>query len=203
MTEVEKSFQRENMIYQVVASRRLQWDYLLWQVPVLSLTAQAFLFTIAVGGASSQFARIVSSLLAMVITFLCLTLMARHREAEIHDAHWLEDFEEDEWGSDPRQRFRIHGEAFARKRPELGIYGGWTERIVAPLPGRKTLPGFKTWVLGLLCFGIAAFTVLVVSIFAPEAFLAPQQPSGPASLSVTGRSYPLSDAECEWDYWCR
>lgn len=33
--------------YAALAERRLQWDSLLWQVPVLSLTAQAFLFTIA------------------------------------------------------------------------------------------------------------------------------------------------------------
>jgi hypothetical protein len=33
----------EDQVYQAVAARRLQWDNLVWQVPVLSLTAQAFL----------------------------------------------------------------------------------------------------------------------------------------------------------------
>lgn len=199
-------FQRENMVYQVVASRRLQWDFLLWQVPVLSLTAQAFLFTIAVGGSSSQLARIVSSLLAIVITFLCLTLMARHREAEIMDARWLENFEQQVWGSDPQHQFRVHGKAFVQKRPRLGVDGGWTERIVAPLPGRKTLPGFKTWVFGLLCFGLAAFLVLVSSAFVPDVFLTPQPPKeAPSRPAVSWwPDDPSGNQECGWGIgtWC-
>ncbi|MER6612681.1 hypothetical protein [Streptomyces xantholiticus] len=39
----------DTVVYQAVAARRMQWDALLWQVPALSLTAQAFLFTITLG----------------------------------------------------------------------------------------------------------------------------------------------------------
>jgi hypothetical protein len=40
--------------YQAVATRRMQWDALLWQVPSLSLAAQAFLLTISVDGDTSR-----------------------------------------------------------------------------------------------------------------------------------------------------
>lgn len=192
------------MVYQAIVSRRLQWDYLEWQVPALGLTAQAFLFTIAVGGSSSQAARIVASLLAVIVSFLCMTLMARHREAELLDAHWLEEFETDQWGADPEHRFRVHGEAFVTKRAKTGFDGGWTEWFVKPLPGRKTLPGFKTWIFGLLSFALAGVVVLTISIFDPDAFLTPpQRPSnGSAVRTVPEWEAPASDPECAWGYWC-
>lgn len=42
---------REEMLvmYQVVAARRQNFDAMVWQVPALSLTAQAFLLVIALG----------------------------------------------------------------------------------------------------------------------------------------------------------
>ena len=46
--------------YMVVAARRTQFDQLVWQVPVLSLTAQAFLFSIALAGDASRAARVVA-----------------------------------------------------------------------------------------------------------------------------------------------
>lgn len=41
-------------MYAVVAARRAQYHNMLWQVPTMSLTAQAFLFTIALGHDSSR-----------------------------------------------------------------------------------------------------------------------------------------------------
>lgn len=52
--------------YQVVASRRQQFDLMIWQVPVLGLTAQAFLLNIALSHGTSQVARALSAGLAVV-----------------------------------------------------------------------------------------------------------------------------------------
>lgn len=178
------------MVYQVVAARRLQFDHLVWQVPALSLTAQAFLFTIAIGGTTSRPARIIASLLAIVITVLCTTLMARHRQSEIHDANWLEDFEKAEWKTDPAAGdldFRVHGEAFREKRGKGRVDGGWTESIVRPLPG------YKTWITGLLIFGVAAFVTLVVSIFCPDVFLTPQRSSVAPPPSICADDFYCDD----------
>lgn len=56
----------DHTVYSVVASRRLQWDNLLWQVPVLGLTAQAFLFTTALGS-GDRWSKVIASVLGGVM----------------------------------------------------------------------------------------------------------------------------------------
>lgn len=134
--------------YQVVAARRLQWDNLVWQVPVLSLTAQAFLFVTALGG-GDKWSRVIASVLSLAVTFLSITLMARHRQAELTDAHWLEQYENEHFGQS------WHGHAFRDARDHQGLEVGRLGSLI-PMP-----PGFKTWVLGLSLFGVAAIVALV------------------------------------------
>jgi hypothetical protein len=57
MPEADRHVADEQIQYQVIGSRRQQFDNLLWQVPILSLTGQAFLFTIALTAGNSEFAR--------------------------------------------------------------------------------------------------------------------------------------------------
>jgi hypothetical protein len=45
--------------YAAVAGRRTAFDNMLWQVPIMAFTAQAFLFTIALGSDSSRGARVI------------------------------------------------------------------------------------------------------------------------------------------------
>jgi hypothetical protein len=144
-------------VYAAVAARRLQWDLLVWQVPVLCLTAQAFLYSIELGSSTSPVARIIAALASLVMTFLCVTLMARHRQAELFDAHWLGKVEETALGPDGV----AHGRAFARARNQEPVEGGWTERVV-PMLG-----GYKTWIAGLLLLGLGSVAVLVLSIVNP------------------------------------
>jgi len=33
-------------MHQIINARRMQWDNLLWQVPLISITGESFLFTI-------------------------------------------------------------------------------------------------------------------------------------------------------------
>lgn len=139
-------------MYAVVAARRLHWDQLVWQVPVLSLTAQAFLFTIALGADSSRVARVVASLLSLVITLLSIELMSRHRRAEIMDARWLEDRERAAWPSDPDATYVVHGLRYRDRRN------------ASPAGPLGILPGYWTWLAGLGLFGVAALFVLVATL---------------------------------------
>jgi hypothetical protein len=137
--------------YAAVAARRTAWDTLLWQVPVLSLTAQAFLFTIALGGADA-WGRMIAAFLSLDISVISIMLMGRHRQAELHDAHWLEAFEE--------QHLHLgalgaHGTAFRANRDMEGLDAG---RIGDLVPLR---PMFGYWVMGLALFGLAAIAVVV------------------------------------------
>jgi hypothetical protein len=60
-------------------SRREWDDTAIWQAPVLALTAQAFLLTIALGGSESRAARVVASVLALLTALTSLYMMERKR----------------------------------------------------------------------------------------------------------------------------
>lgn len=128
----------DELLYQAVSARRIQWDNLVWQVPLLSLTAQAFLITIALGVGISRLSRVVASLLSLVITVLSITMMTRHRQAERADAQWLEDWEVARYGAGQA----VHGHAFRLHRDRAGAEPGWVGRLV------PSLPGYKTWLPG-------------------------------------------------------
>jgi len=145
------------MIYALVEGRRLQWDNLLWQVPVLGFTAQAFLFSIALSPDTTSLARVIVMTLSVVITFLSMTLMARHRQAELTDSHWLERYEA-EWDEADKQ----HGRAWRERRNEGKTDSGVLDKII-PL-----LPGYLTWQIGLALFGATALAVVVITFAAPS-----------------------------------
>ncbi|WP_456787868.1 hypothetical protein [Cellulomonas sp. P5_C5] len=137
--------------YQVVAQRRMQWDNLVWQVPLLSLTAQAFLFAIVLGRDTTSLARVDSGLLSFVVTVLSITLMARHRQAEIADAHWLEEYEKARFGAS------VHGESFRAARDKIVLRGRLESRV-------PMWPQFRVWIIGMSAFGLVAAVVVVLSI---------------------------------------
>lgn len=139
-------------MYTAVAARRQQWDNMLWQVPTLSLTAQAFLFTIALGHESSRTARVIACILSIVMTVLSMHLMSRHRQAEHTDAHWLEAYEKTNFGRS------WHGRAWAEARNREPGSGFLTR-----------FKGFEVWMGGLSVFGVAAVVVLVLTLAQTDA----------------------------------
>ena len=85
-------------LYQAVVSRRISYDTMLWQTPVLSLTAQAFLLTIAFGAGSESLARIVTGALALVTALASVQLISKHRAHEEADSEWLQAYEVKHFG---------------------------------------------------------------------------------------------------------
>lgn len=147
------------LTYQALVARRLQWDNLLWQVPILSFTAQAFLFSVALGADTSRVGRLASSTLAVVIAFLSVTLMKSHRRAELTDAHWLRDLEREELDAP----LHIHGEVFRERRSLTSSDAGLLDKWI------PNVRGYRTWVLGLTSFGLMALFIIVVTIVDPAA----------------------------------
>ncbi len=143
----------DHTVYGVVASRRLQWDNLLWQVPVLGLTAQAFLFTTALGS-GEMWSKVIASVLAITTALLSITLMARHRQAEIMDSHWLEAYEREHFS----EGSVVHGPQYSRERNGHGLGAGKFGEMI------PILPGFKTWVIGLLLFAAAGIVAFVRAV---------------------------------------
>ena len=146
--------------YATIAARRTQFDQLVWQVPVLSLTAQAFLFSIALSADGTRTTRIIASLLSLVMTFLSLHLMVKHRQAEVADSQWLEAYEKEFPAPVGAPKWPMHGRSWADYRssvdPNIGRLGGLSK-----------LTGFRIWSWGLSAFGMAAIVVLLSAIFVP------------------------------------
>lgn len=79
----------DDLWYQTLTTRRLGYDTMLWQTPVLSLTAQAFLFAIALDGGSTRPGRFTSGLLSVLISVASIHLMRKHRYMEEADSYLL------------------------------------------------------------------------------------------------------------------
>jgi hypothetical protein len=146
----------KDRLYDVVAARRLQWDALLWQVPALSLTGQAFLLTIALGPSTSRLARIISSVVSLIASIMSMQLMTSDRQAEVADAHWLYDYEMEKFGE------AVSGPAFRDRRKA-------TDPDVAfPVKPFLHVRSFTVWMLGLSSFGVVGLLVFVVTIVRPS-----------------------------------
>lgn len=137
--------------YEQLKETRLHHDQLVWQVPALSLTAQAFLFTISLAPDTSRLARILAATLSVVAAVLSIQLMARHRLSELTMARRLEDFE------------RANGLVPANFAGTLTLDRG--PRFARPL---ASLRSFDVWVWGLALFGATGALSVGVAIFAPS-----------------------------------
>lgn len=122
-------------LYEIVAARRLGYDSMMWQTPVLSLTAQAFLLTIALGE-GGKWARCMSGFLALLAALSSLQLMVKHRAYEEADSRWLKAYEDRWFNCKP-----VHGSGRAFFQPN------WVAR----------LSSYRVWRWTLAVFGLAGF----------------------------------------------
>jgi hypothetical protein len=81
-------------VYEAVSARRISFDQMMWQVPALSLTAQAFLVAIAVNTDLNRVVRVLAILLATVSGALAMQLMAKQRFHEQVDTAYLNQWEQ-------------------------------------------------------------------------------------------------------------
>ncbi len=124
--------------YPLVASRRQAFDTLIWQTPVLSLTAQAFLFSISLTAGNSQGARIISAVLALTTALASIQLMIKHRYHEQRDSNLLHSFE------DANNILQIHARGNLQNQP---WYVRWSS--------------YKVWLFTLWLFATSAMAVLL------------------------------------------
>lgn len=146
-------------MYQVVAARRQTFDTMLWQVPSLCLTAQAFLLTISLGADSSRLARLISSILACAAMGMCLQLMAKYRHLELIDARTAEKLERDLSGS-PSEWPQIHSRPSQRAKALNMAH----RRFVG-------LSSYRLWLSGVLLFLVVDLLIAVLTLVAPQVFI--------------------------------
>jgi hypothetical protein len=152
--EVPAAHLEENTLltlYEVLTNRRIAHDNLVWQVPVLSLTAQAFLFTVALSGGTNPWARRIAAFLALLSALVSMQTMAKHRWFEKADSHRCQLLE---------QRLHLH-EAFGyapHEKPAL------RRAADDPVPSRwVTRSSSDLWQVLLGLFACAAILVIVLS----------------------------------------
>ena len=125
--------------YNVLTTRRVATNSLLWQSPALGLTAQAFLFTIALNSGTVVGARLIAAFLALVVSLVSMQLMAKNRYYEVRDSKMLEEYEETKEGFQV-----IHG------RPDYSDAECY-----------QKCKSYHLWILMLAAFGVAACVVIV------------------------------------------
>jgi hypothetical protein len=127
--------------YASVSARRTSFDTMMWQVPALATTAQAFLMTIALGADTARGSRVLAALLGMVLAVLAAQLMAKYRSLEKIDSRVAEQIER-------RVRLdRVLGlppHASASVRADAGVRPPWWIRVSS----------YRLWLAGLLIFAM-------------------------------------------------
>jgi hypothetical protein len=81
-------------LHNALVSKHQTFNLLLWQSPVISFTAQAFLLTIAFNEQGNSFYRVISGLIATLIGLISWQLFVRHSAFEKQSSRDLECLEE-------------------------------------------------------------------------------------------------------------
>jgi len=124
--------------YQLVSARRHHYDAMLWQTPAISLTAQAFLLTIALGN-GDPVSRLIASLLAFLAALASAQLLAKHRYFERYNTDLLQEIEA------AKQLQPVH-----ERPPEVPGVVGWSS--------------YRVWLILLLVFAAAAVVAAYMAI---------------------------------------
>ncbi|PVF95082.1 hypothetical protein CPB86DRAFT_817462 [Serendipita vermifera] len=146
-----------DVIYQTVANRRLAFDNMTWQVPIMALSAHAFLFTISLDAGSSRTARILSMGLSFLITLLTARLFIGHMKREVSDRAWLSAFEKQYLPAICQthiKNWKFRTDVHPRK-------AGWMYPLFI-------FPAFGVWRDGLMVIGGCALAVIALTIWRPD-----------------------------------
>ncbi|MFD9188179.1 hypothetical protein ACFWCA_08155 [Streptomyces phaeochromogenes] len=144
----EPTHEERLVIYQMAAARRFNYESIAWQIPGLSLTAQAFLMTIGLAPGAGHLARVAAGFLAIVVSLLTIHSVLRHRRHELADSIWLSNFERSEgWET-------VHDAASVRASrlgiPESAFGGRYKVTYV--------------WLAGLSLFGLVGLGIMISGI---------------------------------------
>lgn len=81
-------------VFAAVSDRHNSHNELMWQTPVVAMSAMAFLLTIALGDGRNDTYRAVAGILSAMIALVSLQLMAKHSRSQRNDADLLHSMEQ-------------------------------------------------------------------------------------------------------------
>ncbi|MET1088445.1 MAG: hypothetical protein ABWY04_15215 [Arthrobacter sp.] len=159
----EINHQHDQLTYEMLTARFLAHDELLWQTPVLALTAQSFLMTISLSPDVGKGAAATAAALGTVLILMSMHLLGRHRFLELIEKYKLKQLEETlhieplsthSWGWNYAEAPRL-GKAF--KRREYGLDSPNYYWIFS-------VPSYRIWQIGLFLFAVANVTIFIVRL---------------------------------------
>ncbi|MGW2563063.1 hypothetical protein ACWCXB_28225 [Streptomyces sp. NPDC001514] len=106
--------------------------------------------TIALSPDTGQLAQVTSGLLSMVVSFMSVQLLAKHRRHELADSIWLQEFER------ARGLPEVHAPAEQRCRA-----------AEVPSKGLVKLRSHRVWTAGLVAFGLVGLGIAVAGMVRP------------------------------------
>jgi len=149
--------------YAIVASRRQQWDTLLWQMPTMVLTGEAFLFTISLGAQTSQTGRIVAAMLSLLVALASLHSLASHRLSELADSAWLHEYEL------AHDAPALHGLSWRHRRQNIIESQRRSSSVTDRMISRTgTTRSIVVWFWTMALITLAAVTTLVLALGWPQ-----------------------------------
>ena len=144
--------------YAAVTARRTSFDTMMWQVPALAMTAQAFLLTIALGNGSARISREIAAVLAMFLSIMSMQLMAKHRFLENVDNQLSERLE---------HSLGVAGGAGTVPHGTIPVRAGG---LALRLPWWIRLSSYRLWLGGLALFAVADGMTGVLAAVHPTLF---------------------------------
>lgn len=133
--------------YPIIAERHVSHDNLLWQSPVVSLTAQAFLFTLAFDEDKSFLTRAPAAALVVLVAIASIHLMQKHRAYELHAATLLAEYER----ATPNHRV-VHDRLFLKGWRNYPAHRMWHWLLVAFM--FAGIWGCVWAILNAMCIGV-------------------------------------------------
>jgi hypothetical protein len=159
----EINHQHDQLTYEMLTARFLAHDELLWQTPVLALTAQSFLMTTSLSPEVDDWAGATAAFLGAVLILMSMHLLGRHRFLELVEKHKLRQLEElmqieplstHSWGWNYEPAPKL-GKAFGHK--QYGLQSPRYYRVFS-------VPSYRIWQVGLCLFAIANAAIFIVRV---------------------------------------
>lgn len=144
-------------LFSVIEERRRAFEQVMWQVPSLSIAAQAFLFSAAFASDTPRYVRVTVLVLGLVAVVAALHLLAKHRYLEsLHGQ--VESLCLQKLGWPLLYRERLHNLLAADAAHEIGAARWrrtWLGKFVVDVQA------FHVWVATLSAFAVADTFLLV------------------------------------------
>ncbi len=147
-------------LFATLEERRRSFEQVMWQVPSLSITAQAFLFSAAFSTGAPRYAQIIVLLVGLAAVLAAMHLLANHRYLEsLHGQ--VQALCQRQLGWPPLFREQLHSHLEAADAVEMGA-ARWNRTWVRHLV--VDVPAFNLWMYTLGAFAAADVYLLVRAI---------------------------------------